>query len=410
MGLLFLVILTLFLPSCAGANLRKLGVEAAAMNNSRALSAVSRHLGNAKIYPIEMFENAVPTEVEAAIQKIKEADIRQTLNKVELLKTKEMSPAPVTFPEKVELRLREFDNLAPHEPREVIVDEKKVVLKLDPIRKRMENYPHDKLSVDGLSRLLELEIERGRRWDNRQILHKQSGTGMALERTEEEIAEIEKRGGAAPLMYSSIGRHGQLVENGEKVMSFCVTIRHKDGGPFVGQFEGKEGYHYANKEDVEVVVISSSNQAKSNWITVKGGRNIGEQPEQAALRETLEESGFAVTIRKRLKNKVVVKQPKKPGDKVEKSRWETWVMDGGEGHGIQYGKEKGEAVGKEYEMFSEDGRLRGLFAFDDAVALIEHSDPVMAANLQRVEELFGTQQRPKDAKLAKLKLKMPEET
>ncbi|CAI5705630.1 unnamed protein product [Peronospora farinosa] len=394
MGLLFLVILTLFLPSCAGANLRKLGVEAAAMNNSRALSAVSRHLTNVKIYPIEMFENAASTEVQAAIQKLEKANIRPTLNKVESLKTKEMSPAPVTFPEKVELRLREFDNLAPHKPREVIVDEKKLILKLDPIRKRMENYPHDKLSVDGLSRLLELEIERGRRWDSGQILHKQSGTGMALERTEEEKEVIRRRGGAAPLMHSSIGRDGQMINKfGEKVMSFCVTIRHKDGGPFVRRVEGKQGYHYANKEDVEMVIISSSNQAKSNWITVKGGRNIGEQPEQAALRETLEECG-----------------PKKPGDKVEMSRWETWVMDGGEGQGIQYGKKEGEAVGKAYEMFSEDGRLRGLFAFDDAVALIKHSDPVMAANLQRVERLFGTQQRPKDAKLAKLKLKMPEET
>ncbi|CAH0488988.1 unnamed protein product [Peronospora farinosa] len=383
MGLLFLVILTLFLPSCAGANLRKLGVEAAAMNNSRALSAVSRHLANV-LDLAELWPEAL----------------------------KNFDSTTVTFSADIDTISRDFEEVAKiaHDPRDIIVNNKKVELGLDPLWVRMEKSAYDKLSENGLLRLLLLEFEKGYRWNNDQILHKQSGTSMKLTRTKKEIAEIENRGGKSPLMTSSIGRHGQLVENGEKVMSFCIVLRHKDGGPLVRRVEGKEGLWFANKEDVEMVIISSSNQAKSNWITVKGGRNIGEQPEQAALRETLEECGFAVTIRKRLENKVVVKQPKKPGDKVEMSRWETWVMDGGEGQGIQYGKKEGEAVGKAYEMFSEDGRLRGLFAFDDAVALIKHSDPVMAANVMEVEELFGKRQDDKDAMLAGLKLELPEET
>ncbi|CAI5705634.1 unnamed protein product [Peronospora farinosa] len=366
MGLLFLVILTLFLPSCAGANLRKLGVEAAAMNNSRALSAVSRHLANV-LDLAELWPEAL----------------------------KNFDSTTVTFSADIDTISRDFEEVAKiaHDPRDIIVNNKKVELGLDPLWVRMEKSAYDKLSENGLLRLLLLEFEKGYRWNNDQILHKQSGTSMKLTRTKKEIAEIENRGGKSPLMTSSIGRHGQLVENGEKVMSFCIVLRHKDGGPLVRRVEGKEGLWFANKEDVEMVIISSSNQAKSNWITVKGGRNIGEQPEQAALRETLEECG-----------------PKKPGDKVEMSRWETWVMDGGEGQGIQYGKKEGEAVGKAYEMFSEDGRLRGLFAFDDAVALIKHSDPVMAANVMEVEELFGKRQDDKDAMLAGLKLELPEET
>ena len=251
MSLLFLVILTLFLPSCAGANLRKLG--ASSTMNIDSLSTVVEEISP----HMKMLKGLWPTVTENA-------------------KSNQVSVSEAIFKSK-------FEEVAARTHTPLVLKGGKT-LELAPLSERMESYFDMGLSEVALQRLLLLELERGYRWDKGQILHKGSETAMNLQRTEKETALLKDS--ASTVRTSSIGRDVQAYgENGEKMMAFCILLRRKDGTPLV------KDLWYAEREDVEMVVISSSNQAKTSWITVKGGRNEGESSETAALRETLEESG-----------------------------------------------------------------------------------------------------------------------
>ncbi|CAI5735331.1 unnamed protein product [Peronospora destructor] len=378
MGLFFLMILTLFLPSCAGVTLHLLddfgGLSEAAESSAKVDFA---KVDFAKLWP-KAIDSYDPNKLTAH-------DVKSLNRDYKIEAAKE------------------------HAPKEVIMKGKKEIIKLFQLEKRMELFSSIGLSDEALSRLLLLESERGRRWDNYDLLHKQSGTSMRLKRSDQEIQEIQKihgrEGSVSPLLFSSFGREAQLISpEGEKVMSFCNILRRKDGSPLVGLRKGEKGLWFAEEHEVEMILISSSNQADTKYIVVKGGRNEGESPEQAALRETLEECGIEATIRYRLEDMVVNK------GKGEKSRLETWIMDAGNGEGSKYGKKEGEKVAKQHVFYSEDSRLRVALGFGDAVTLVKNRDLKMAENVERIRPLFGTRLSDADAaEFANTKLKIPEE-
>jgi len=99
---------------------------------------------------------------------------------------------------------------------------------------------------------------------------------------------------------------------------------------------GVVAYKYTEQEQEPLVLIVSARKVKGSWVFPVGGIDPGETPEVAAARECEEESGYCVTIDKKL-------TPNDPHNELElftfflatvtaeKETWETdrsreWVL------------------------------------------------------------------------------------
>ncbi|CAI5711020.1 unnamed protein product [Peronospora destructor] len=270
MGLFFLMILTLFLPSCAGVYLRTFGVETSQLGTLTIFLAMSATHGQGRQllrqYDFDtpnMEERTFPLNLLA--EHIAEAEKEIDISFEKLLNTE--------FPEKVWME-KPFT--------------------LPSFGTRLAEY--EKLSPDGQLKGLKFELQRSKDWlEMEKLFSKDTPAGMRRNYGDKEVV-------TAPKGYlSSNPRGSQKMENGMKVMVYVTVLRNN---PKTGQ--------------LETLIISSSNPAKLHFIGLKGGVETTEDIASAALRECGEEGG--------IRGRFLVESTEIWDDYAESSRLRDWFV------------------------------------------------------------------------------------
>ncbi|POM80143.1 RxLR effector family protein, partial [Phytophthora palmivora] len=129
---------------------------------------------------------------------------------------------------------------------------------------------------EGLSAATMNQIQKVEQLRLKDVATYSKKTGKSMRRTIEPFEGIK----IAPQRYleSHVGRGDQLYENGKRLLSSAVVSRSaKEGGG-------------------DVLLISSSNPTKNDWLLPKGGWEKGEDIKSTALREVIEEGGVRRSI------------------------------------------------------------------------------------------------------------------
>ncbi|GMG15777.1 unnamed protein product [Phytophthora fragariaefolia] len=135
------------------------------------------------------------------------------------------------------------------------------------VKAAMAQYP-ERLSDSTKAQLLKIEQQR---FNNQAVLAKMTKkTEDGMRRDMEPFPGMK----TAPILTSHVGRSQQrFAEDGSRLLTCAVVTRPAKGG------------------GLEVLLISSSNPNKSDWLLPKGGWDMGETVHKATWREVMEEGG-----------------------------------------------------------------------------------------------------------------------
>ncbi|KAL3657160.1 hypothetical protein V7S43_017954 [Phytophthora oleae] len=218
----------------------------------------------------------------------------------------------------------------------------------------------EKLSLLALRQLD--DVERIRVVDIKNKVKGTKATADGMRRKMEHTKDMKIA--PAQFLESHVGREVQLLgKNGERLLSAAVVSRSSD------DVNGK------------VLLISSSNPKKGDFLLPKGGWDDGEAIEKAALREVIEEGGVNAKLLHKLGN----------FEFTEGSTAYAYMMKSG----------------TVYDDWAESLRYRIWVSYDDAIALLAKR-PYMADVVRKAketDELIKLKELPAaDSKLEKIKL------